>query len=232
MKFKEFIDREEIALILEGVNDPSIFKAIFLAGGPGSGKSFVSSKTTGGQGFKVVNSDVLFEILSKKNNIDLKDMVSADIDKISAVRGKAKSLSNKQMEGYLNGRLGVVIDGTGKDFDKIKKQRSMLELLGYDTYMIFVNTSLEVALERNNKRSRVVPEKLVKDSWNGVQNNIGKFQSLFGATNMKIVDNNVYSTDDKIFNSVWKDVMKFTKSPVDNFIAKKWIKSEKEKRKK
>jgi len=26
----------------EGVNDPAIFKAVFMAGGPGSGKSFVT----------------------------------------------------------------------------------------------------------------------------------------------------------------------------------------------
>ena len=29
----------------EGLNDPDIFKAFFLAGGPGSGKSFVAGKT-------------------------------------------------------------------------------------------------------------------------------------------------------------------------------------------
>ena len=31
-------------LFNEGVNDPGIFKAVFLAGGPGSGKSFVGSE--------------------------------------------------------------------------------------------------------------------------------------------------------------------------------------------
>ncbi len=31
----------------EGVYDPNIFKAFFLAGGPGSGKSYVVRKTTG-----------------------------------------------------------------------------------------------------------------------------------------------------------------------------------------
>ena len=35
--FKTFVD--------EGPNDPAIFKAIFLAGGPGSGKSFIVGKT-------------------------------------------------------------------------------------------------------------------------------------------------------------------------------------------
>ena len=34
----------------------------------------------------------------------------------------------------------------------------MLKLLGYDCYMVFVNTSLDVALERNRTRSRSIPE--------------------------------------------------------------------------
>ena len=45
----------------EGVNDPNIFKAFFLAGGPGSGKSYVVRKTTGGLGMRIVNSDNAFE---------------------------------------------------------------------------------------------------------------------------------------------------------------------------
>ena len=55
----------------EGVYDPNIFKAFFLAGGPGSGKSFVVRKTTGGLGLRIVNSDVTFEKLIKDADIDL-----------------------------------------------------------------------------------------------------------------------------------------------------------------
>ena len=50
----------------EGIFDPSIFKAIFLAGGPGSGKSYVVDKTTRGLGLKLVNSDATLEKLLKK----------------------------------------------------------------------------------------------------------------------------------------------------------------------
>ena len=49
----------------EGVYDPNIFKAIFLAGGPGSGKSYVVRRTTGGLGMKVVNSDLRHTQLTK-----------------------------------------------------------------------------------------------------------------------------------------------------------------------
>ena len=59
LSFQQFID--------EGVNDPAIFKAIFLAGGPGSGKSFIVGKTgLTSMGYKVVNSDDAFEVSLKK----------------------------------------------------------------------------------------------------------------------------------------------------------------------
>ncbi len=47
--------------IQEGVYDRGIFKAFFLAGGPGSGKSFVTQKVTSGLSLKVINSDSAFE---------------------------------------------------------------------------------------------------------------------------------------------------------------------------
>ncbi len=42
MKFEEL--KQEL---LEGVYDPGIFKAFFLAGGAGSGKSYSAEKATG-----------------------------------------------------------------------------------------------------------------------------------------------------------------------------------------
>ena len=44
-------------IITEGVYDPGIFKAFFLAGGPGSGKTFVTRSAFAGTGLKLVNSD-------------------------------------------------------------------------------------------------------------------------------------------------------------------------------
>lgn len=226
MRFKEFLN--------EGVYDPAIFKAIFLAGGPGSGKSFVAEKSTAGLGLKIVNSDVLFEKLAKESNVDLKNMkFGGPEEKVrNTVRDRAKELTAKQMQTFINGRIGLVIDGTGRDFNKIQEQRRELQKIGYDTFMIFVNTSITVALDRNEKRSRSVPEKLVIQAWNSVQKNMGKFQGLFGSHNFKIVDNNVYVDDKNIFSDVWKEVMKFAKRPIDNYIAKVWIETELEKRKK
>jgi len=98
--------------------------------------------------------------------------------------------------------------------------------------MIFVNTSLEVALQRNidrgNKGDRTVPEYIVKTSWKDVQSNIGKFQNLFGVGNMVIIDN---SKDDRelttqVMNKVGKAVRRLLTQPIKSYTAKRWMASE------
>jgi thymidylate kinase len=87
--------------------------------------------------------------------------------------------------------------------------------------MIFVNTSLEVALERNKSRKRQLPDELVTDMWNEVQQNIGKFQNLFGGDKMIIVDNSVANSN--VLPRVEKEVMKRINQPVQNPEGKWWL---------
>ena len=237
--------KEEIVLrmISEGVEDPGILKCIFMAGGPGSGKSFTAMDIFGidkklktsfsSTGLKQVNSDRAFETLLKKNGIDPKDLARIEKedkelwDKITkdpgSMRTQAKDITRKQKSFYEAGRLGMIIDGTGHVYSKIQKNKKHAESLGYDTYMVFVNTSLEVALQRNKNRERVLPEELVTKSWKDVQNNLGKFQNLFGG-NFRIVDNTVYKP---ISKEVVKAAQKFMRKPVYNKIGQKWIENAK-----
>ena len=213
----------------EGVYDPNIFKAFFIAGGPGSGKSFVVRKTTGGLGMKVVNSDDIFEKLLDKEGLS-KKMPESEREPREVQRAKAKRLTARKKENFIQGRLGLIIDGTGKDYDKIARQATKLKQLGYDTHMIFVNTSLDVALERNQKRDRTVPESVAIKSWNNVQRNIGKFSQYF-RQNFVVVDNNdAKENDGMIFNSVFKQIKYLANKKVANPIAKMWIKSEMDKK--
>ena len=57
---------DEIRNLNEGLYDPNIFKAFFLAGGPGSGKTFVTKGSFGGTGLRMINSDTAFEVALKK----------------------------------------------------------------------------------------------------------------------------------------------------------------------
>ena len=203
----------------EGVYDPNIFKAFFLAGGPGSGKSFVVRKTTGGTGLRIVNSDPAFELLIKKASLSLK-MPESEFDRREPLRKHAGKLAKKRKANYVEGRLGLIIDGTGHDADRLLDQARGLEELGYDTHMIFVNTSLDVALQRNAKRARSVPESIVVKSWKDVQANIGRFNNFFKG-GMIIVDNNDAGED--IFQSVWKRVKSLLRKKVRNTRAQNWI---------
>tara|TARA_R110000765_G_scaffold377143_1_gene467995 strand:+ start:127 stop:789 length:663 start_codon:yes stop_codon:yes gene_type:complete len=210
----------------EGLYDPNIFKAFFLAGGPGSGKSYVAMKSTGGTGLKTVNSDDAFEHLLTKAGLSLK-MPPEETEPRDVVRDKAKELTAKVQKNYLEGRLGLIIDGTGREADKILRQKAKLEELGYDTYMIFVNTSLDVALERNADRPRSVAEPIVVKSWKDVQANIGKFSNIFRA-GFIVVDNNNAGED--VFKEVYKRVKGLLRKKVKNTRAKNWMASELAKR--
>nr|BAR35150.1 Predicted kinase (COG4639) [uncultured Mediterranean phage uvMED] len=224
--------KEVTAFLSEGVYDPGIFKAFFLAGGPGSGKTFVTSQAFAGTGLKIVNSDTIFERGLLKANLSLK-MPDEEEYFRNIVRAKAKLTAGSALDQYVKGRLGLVIDATGRDKTVIGRQHSMLSALGYDCYMIFVNTSLEVAMERNKTRSRSIPEYIVKNSWNKVQQNIGSFQHMFRASNMLIIDNN--RSEAELVSNTIRTASSYIRRQIrtnpNNYIAKQWIAKELEAKK-
>jgi adenylate kinase len=235
-------------LLHEGYRDPGIFKAVFLAGGPGSGKTYIAKGLFGipdkvnvsQSGLKMVNSDKELKFLLNKygfgTNLDaLPDEVfqnlTGDGPDSSGLRKFAKDLTAERRRLYQNGRLGMIIDGTGDDYQKIAREKKELEDIGYDCYMIFVNTTLEVALERNEQRDRVLPEKIVSDSHKEVNRNIGAFQGLFGSGNFMIVDNNQAKTEEqakKRFKMLVKQGLStFLKKPITSKKAQSWIRKQK-----
>ena len=251
-------------LLNEGVYDKGILKAIFMAGGPGSGKSWVARGLFGipekmpltsiAYGLKVVNSDAEFEHYLRKFGFDTEqgtgygkgtldldlwpdevwDMVGGDQSPEDAkknpnLRAMTKKYTLMRKGGYMNNRLGMIIDGTARDYKKIADEKKELEKMGYDTYMVFVNTTLEVAQERNKDRKRILPPDLLKKSWHQVQKNIGAFNGLF-KSNFLIVDNSNFLSEKeatKKFNMlIKKGVGKFISKPIKNKFGKQWIKNQ------
>lgn len=214
----------------EGVNDPAIFKAVFLAGGPGSGKSFIVGQTAlQALGMKLINSDPAFEAALEKAGLDKGNPSDIASDKGQEARGRAKVLTKKQMNLAVNGRLGLIIDGTGKDADKLKKQSTQLKKLGYETAMIYVNTNLETALQRNRERKRSLPDSMVQKMWKEVQDNIGTFQTTFGE-NMFIIDNSDGANWKPQVQSVYKKISTWSKKEPYMPQAKAWITGQKSKK--
>ena len=220
-------------MIDEGPNDPAIFKAVFLAGGPGSGKSYVATKILSGLGLKPVNSDEIYEYLAHKQDFDLGDPDEVASDKGQELRDRAKQLSDRKQNIYIDGRIGLIIDGTGKDVQKVKDQSEKLKTLGYECAMIFVNTNLQIAQKRNTQRNRSLPADMVQTMWQKVQENIMKFQQVFGAKNFHIVDNSGGLEDPERkenFDNVYKNIRAFITSKPSSHIANKWLDNAKSKK--
>lgn len=246
--YKKDLVKKLKLLLVEGVKDKGILKAVFLAGGPGSGKTYVVKQIFGipdkfnisMSGMKMVNSDKELKFLLNKygfgTDLDkmpdelFRQLTDPDYEDYSGFRGYSKELTKEREKAYRDGRLGMIIDGTGHKFQKIQSHKKELEDIGYDTYMIFVNTSLEVAQHRNTIRDRVLPPKLLEKSWKDVQKNIGAFQALF-KNNFVIVDNSKHLSDKeaeaKFVPLVTKVVRKFVSKPIKNKLGKKWVEKQK-----
>ena len=236
-------------LLDEGVNDPGILKAVFLAGGPGSGKSYVAGGIFGipskvnasAYGLKLVNQDKELERMLKKYGFgtDLDNMpdelfrqlTDPNYSDYSGFRSRAKELTASRKKLYMDGRLGMIIDGTGHKYNKIREQKMELEEIGYDCYMVFVHTDLDIAQQRNMERPRKLSPELVERSWKDVQKNKEAFQGLFGNMNFIMVNNNDFLSEkaatQKFNMLVKKGIGSFIKKPVRNYRGKKWIDKQK-----
>ena len=224
LNFNDFLYNQEA--INEGVYDKNIFKAFFLAGGPGSGKSWVSARTLMGQGMKVINSDDGFENYAKKVGLELKmtNMSAFQTKQKNFLRTRAKRGTMSMHQHAIDGRLGLIMDSTARDTARIEAEAQSMRYLGYDTYMVFVNTTLEVALKRNELRPRSVPEPIVINSHRQIQKNIPKLRAIFGSKNFVEVDNSIEREDVNI--KVYKEIQKLVRSKPTSPMAQAWIDNE------
>ena len=234
MGINESVDDEFETLLIEGVHDKSIFKAVFLAGGPGSGKDYVLDNTLSGHGLTEINSDKALEFLMDKEGLD-KTMPSSEQEKRDLVRGRAKSMTELRQRLALLGRNGLIINGTGDDHEKISRIKDRLEEIGYDTSMVMVNTEDEISKQRNIERGtrggRTVPEEVRKQKWDAVQASRPELAKMFGDKYMEF-DNSedlrqaspevVKAKKDEMLQ-LFKNVQQFVTEPPQSEAASLWV---------
>ncbi len=190
-------------------------KVIFAVGGGGSGKGFIVKHTALGLGFRVVNSDDAFEFLLQRSGMGL-DMTKHTPEQVTVrdvIRGRAKEITHQRKELYKKSEVGIVIDGTGKDYAEVKEQKHEFEEAGYDTFMIFVNTRLSRSLAQNAKRERKVPEEIIRKAWHATQDNIGKFAALFKGNFMIIDNNRPMTTNDPVLVKAFRVLSAWAEKP-------------------
>jgi predicted ABC-type ATPase len=173
-------------------DEPNIFKAVFMAGTPASGKGHVHQNLFGGEGLRIIDSDKVFELLMDKEGLR-KDMPPEEQEQRDDIRTKAKKLTGTRKRNFLQERRGIVIDGTAKDFDKIKGIKGRLESIGYDTIMVFVFADLKTTIERNASRyakgGRKVPHEILTKTHAEIEQNVESFRNLFGQGYFFVMDN-------------------------------------------
>jgi len=230
--------------LLEGVYDPGIFKAFFLAGGAGSGKSYSAEKATGSAagkfewgatkdkkpkpgktgpyGLKVVNSDeqLEFGLMKAKMHTDFTKYSDDETMEKERIREKGKKKTKKKEQLWINGRLGLIIDGTAKNPTNLSGRIKALTDVGYDCYMIFVNTSLDVALQNNAGRKRRLTDETVTATWSEVQQVKDQLSNLFPGGFVEIANNRA---GEDVFRKSFVEIGKLMKRPPSSPIAKAWI---------
>lgn len=241
MKTNEDIDQDFEQLLNEGVHDKGIFKAVFLAGGPGSGKDYVLDNTLSGHGLTEINSDKALEYLMDKEKLD-KTMPDSEEKQRDVVRERAKSMTELRQRLALQGRNGLIINGTGDDAEKIKRIKDKLEKLGYDTSMIMVNTADEVSKQRNIERGmhggRTVPEKIRKQKWDNVQASRPEFAKMFGnsyiefdnSEDLRKAEPEVVKAKKEEMTSLFKTIQDFVAQKPSSENSKQWVANELEKK--
>ena len=202
-------------MVIEGINDKGIFKAVFMAGHPGAGKTTVLNKVKSGSiEPRWVNTDKAYPLF--------KEWWSADWPKISK---KVTTINKNQLIGYVNSMLPLAIDGTAGIASTVMKRKHILESMGYDTAMIFVNTSLETsierALERQKKTGREVRPEFIKSIYADIQKHKNFYRGKFD-TWME-VDNNEGELTNEVIINAFKFMGNFYGSPVQNPIGQEKI---------
>ena len=225
---------KSLKLFLEGRNDPSIFHAVFMAGAPGAGKSYVSDWMSLGPqlGYKVINSDMEFTRYMKEAGLtDDKGAVVLDPKREyerGVIRTVAKRHTKSKQAHAMIGRLGLVIDGTGANAKKVMGQKKTLEALGYETAMVYVSIPLEDSIESDRQRGldgeRTIGPELVTQKFQQLDKSIPVLKKAFGKMFFEI-DNTVREKTPQIIRAVENVIKKWSKTMPKNKAAKTWMKN-------
>ena len=208
MRLKQYIN--------EGIEDKGILKAVFIVGHPGSGKSYVLSKIKSGQiEPRVVNTDKVFPLYSKD-----------EWDKWVDIKTKVKTINKNQLANYINSMLPLAVDGTGTEPSVILRRVGILESFGYDVGMVFINTSLETALERAGKRDRPVDPDFIKRVYKRIQDAKQFYRSKF--SDWQEIQNDKGELTEKVIIDAFKHMTSFYNSPMVNPVGKEIIQKMKE----
>lgn len=160
LKTRDLISMTDFTLLQqlqESVNDKGRLKAVFVCGIPGAGKSYtITTVQDGTIQPRIINSDKMYEFLGRTGKIDV-----SNPEAWPDVKDTVHRTTQAQLALYVNGLLPLFVDSTSADPGNLLRRKGILESLGYDVGVVWVETKLEDALARAAQRERAVPEEFI-----------------------------------------------------------------------
>jgi nicotinamide mononucleotide adenylyltransferase len=184
--------------------DRGMFKAIFVTGGPGSGKDVVIREAIAEQKIVEITSVQAFNYLMDKKTLSEK---SSDF--------RRESIRN---------RGPLVINGPADDQERMLTIKEELEELGYSTYMVFVDTTNEASQARNEKLTKMIAESVRRDKWESAQASKNSYSQSF--TNFTTLNNNEsLETLEEEITDIYQKLNRFIDTKISNEQAYSWLES-------
>ena len=195
--------------IHESVNH-GMFKAIFISGGPGSGKDIIIREAIAQQNAVEITSTTAISILNDKH--------------------KLYEFSRDTRREAIRQRQPLIITGTTNEQYNIIAIREELEELGYETMMVFVNTSNESSRKRNEGHERMMAESVRQERWEVTQLVAEKFNQEFKKylefdNSVDLNESTEFETSEKEedISIIYEMSNWFFDTPVENEIAESWM---------
>ena len=179
-----------------------LFKAIFVTGGPGSGKDIV-----------------IRECISESKAVELNFQQAYDY---LCDKQKLSEKSNDNRRESIRCRGPLIINGPADDFQRITYIEEELSELGYETMFVFVDTTNEASKERNAKLSRMMVESIRNEKWQKSQNNKDWMMNHYD--NVLVFENNASISEiEETITETYQLVNKFIEQKEYSDIAKDWL---------
>ncbi len=158
----------------EGIRRGRASRAVFLMGGPGSGKSYVRKR------------DIQIETVLDCDRIK-KTLPGYDPKNPMAVHEESRQRLQKQFFEAIAGTRSFVYDGTGSNAAKYERLMTQARQAGFKVEIVMVRCSLATALQRNKDRARTVPESIVRSKHATIA---ASFEAIRGQADLvRVVDN-------------------------------------------
>jgi shikimate kinase len=179
----------------ENKKSVTIPTAIFMVGGPGSGKSSI----VGGldlieKGYRYVNQDPYLEEYIREAGLptDEKTYDKEQRSLRAKLGWKARKAAEEDLARHTAARESMVVDGTGASYKATTKKMKALEAAGFEIHMVFVNTSKDVAVKRNRNRSeRSLADFIVTKTWDSVQESAAQYREDYAGRFYEINTDNL-----------------------------------------